>query len=49
MILSVYNTEPVGSVSPKISGDEIKLVRVRINEHTTLFCPAQAYPVAIYR
>nr|NP_001246181.1 down syndrome cell adhesion molecule 1, isoform BW [Drosophila melanogaster]AFH07936.1 down syndrome cell adhesion molecule 1, isoform BW [Drosophila melanogaster] len=43
-------TEPVGSVGPKLtSGDDSRTVRIRQEDSVTLLCPAQAYPVPVYR
>nr|XP_036670147.1 Down syndrome cell adhesion molecule-like protein Dscam2 isoform X4 [Drosophila suzukii] len=46
-------TEPVGSVSPQLSGngnqEHITLTRVPKMGSVTLMCPAQAYPVPFFR
>nr|XP_044249300.1 Down syndrome cell adhesion molecule-like protein Dscam2 isoform X9 [Drosophila takahashii] len=43
-------TEPVGSVGPKLtSGDDSRTVKVKREVSVTLLCPAQAYPVPVYR
>ncbi|XP_070134572.1 cell adhesion molecule Dscam1 isoform X22 [Drosophila bipectinata] len=46
-------TEPVGSVSPQLSGngnqEHITLIRVPKMGSVTLMCPAQAYPVPFFR
>ncbi|XP_034653900.1 Down syndrome cell adhesion molecule-like protein Dscam2 isoform X15 [Drosophila subobscura] len=43
-------TEPVGSVGPRLtSGDDSRTVRVGREASVTLMCPAQAYPVPLYR
>ncbi|XP_030242111.1 Down syndrome cell adhesion molecule-like protein Dscam2 isoform X7 [Drosophila navojoa] len=46
-------TEPVGSVSPQLSGngnqEHITLTRVPLNQSVSLMCPAQAYPVPYFR
>ncbi|XP_015039106.2 Down syndrome cell adhesion molecule-like protein Dscam2 isoform X49 [Drosophila pseudoobscura] len=43
-------TEPVGSVGPRLtSGDDSRTVRVAREASVTLMCPAQAYPVPVYR
>ncbi|XP_043866991.1 Down syndrome cell adhesion molecule-like protein Dscam2 isoform X21 [Drosophila mojavensis] len=46
-------TEPVGSVSPQLSGngnqEHITLTRVPLNQSVCLMCPAQAYPVPYFR
>ncbi|XP_043064027.1 Down syndrome cell adhesion molecule-like protein Dscam2 isoform X31 [Drosophila ficusphila] len=43
-------TEPVGSVGPKLtSGDDSRTVKVKLEASVTLLCPAQAYPVPVYR
>jgi len=45
-----YFQEPVGSVGPKLtSGDDSRTVKVKIEASVTLLCPAQAYPVPVYR
>lgn len=43
------HTEPVGSVRPKISGEDFKKTKVHINDSIALLCPAQSFPVPIYR
>ncbi|KRF98090.1 uncharacterized protein Dwil_GK22019, isoform BA [Drosophila willistoni] len=43
-------TEPIGSVSPKITNaDDLKHVKVKSFHSLSLLCPAQAYPQPIYR
>ncbi|XP_034142415.1 Down syndrome cell adhesion molecule-like protein Dscam2 isoform X20 [Drosophila guanche] len=43
-------TEPIGSVSPKITNaDDLKHVKVRSSLSLSLLCPGQAYPQPIYR
>lgn len=43
-------TEPVGSVSPKINvGDEFKITKIRNGSSTNILCPAQSYPVPVFR
>ncbi|XP_070851156.1 cell adhesion molecule Dscam1 isoform X42 [Drosophila suzukii] len=43
-------TEPVGSVGPRLtSGDDSRTVKVKLEASVTLLCPAQAYPVPVYR
>ncbi|XP_055715624.1 cell adhesion molecule Dscam2 isoform X2 [Phlebotomus papatasi] len=43
-------TEPVGSVMPRLmSGNDIKVLVNHENDSVTLLCPAQAFPVAIFR
>ncbi|XP_026835368.1 Down syndrome cell adhesion molecule-like protein Dscam2 isoform X13 [Drosophila erecta] len=43
-------TEPVGSVGPKLtSGDDSRTVKIKLEASVTLLCPAQAYPVPVYR
>ncbi|XP_054089353.1 cell adhesion molecule Dscam2 isoform X46 [Zeugodacus cucurbitae] len=44
-------TEPVGSVSPKMTAgdDAIKIPKVASGQSATLMCPAQAYPVPVFR
>lgn len=42
--------EPVGSVAPKLtSGDDSRTVRIRMRHNTTLMCPAQSYPIPVFR
>lgn len=42
--------EPVGSVGPRlVSGNDIKVITADGNSSVTMVCPAQAYPVPIYR
>lgn len=49
--INIFLPEPVGSVSPKINANEenIKILRAPLNQATKLLCPAQAYPVPIFR
>ncbi|XP_067628011.1 cell adhesion molecule Dscam1 isoform X11 [Eurosta solidaginis] len=43
-------TEPVGSVAPKVDiKDEINYARAELGRSFALICPAQSYPVPIYR
>lgn len=43
-------TEPVGSVAPKVDiKDEINYARAEVAHSFALICPAQSYPVPIYR
>jgi hypothetical protein len=50
IIFFLVALEPVGSVSPKIStGDDLKNVKVRLNESISLMCPAQAFPIPVYK
>ncbi|XP_059225655.1 cell adhesion molecule Dscam2 isoform X17 [Stomoxys calcitrans] len=43
-------TEPVGSVSPKVStGEDVKHTKVALQESFSLMCPAQAYPTPYFR
>ncbi|XP_043866976.1 Down syndrome cell adhesion molecule-like protein Dscam2 isoform X7 [Drosophila mojavensis] len=43
-------TEPIGSVSPKISNaDDLKHVKVKNQHSLSLLCPAQGYPQPAYR
>ncbi|XP_073812131.1 Down syndrome cell adhesion molecule 1 isoform X7 [Musca autumnalis] len=44
-------TEPLASVSPKITGgdDNIKTPKVMQQQSATLLCPAQAYPMPYFR
>lgn len=42
--------EPIGSVAPKVnSGDDLKAVKAELNKSITLLCPAQAYPMPVFR
>lgn len=42
--------EPVGSVSPKLTtGDKTRNIDIRRKQNITLLCPAQAYPVPVFR
>lgn len=42
--------EPVGSVSPKVtSADDTKRVRINLNGCIALMCPAQSFPVPVFR
>lgn len=44
------NKEPVGSVAPKVSvADEITNARANNTQTLSLGCPAQSYPVPVYR
>lgn len=46
----IYPLEPMGSVAPKVdTRDEFTYARVRLNEDKALICPAQSYPVPIFR
>ncbi|XP_054089355.1 cell adhesion molecule Dscam2 isoform X48 [Zeugodacus cucurbitae] len=43
-------TEPVGSVSPRLtSGDKTRNVDIALGASQTMLCPAQAYPVPMFR
>ncbi|XP_017467259.1 PREDICTED: Down syndrome cell adhesion molecule-like protein Dscam2 isoform X43 [Rhagoletis zephyria] len=43
-------TEPVGSVAPKLtSGDDSRTVKAHGGQSVTLLCPAQAFPVPLFR
>ncbi|XP_073812149.1 Down syndrome cell adhesion molecule 1 isoform X23 [Musca autumnalis] len=43
-------TEPVASVGPRLlTGNDIKVIDVPSNSTITLLCPAQAYPVPVFR
>lgn len=45
-----YFSEPVASVGPKINAyDELTKVRGRNATDVTLLCPAQSYPVPLFR
>uniref|UniRef100_A0A1A9V526 Uncharacterized protein n=1 Tax=Glossina austeni TaxID=7395 RepID=A0A1A9V526_GLOAU len=40
----------MGSVAPKINAhDELTMVRSRLQQNVTLLCPAQSYPVPVFR
>lgn len=42
--------EPIGSVAPKVnSGDDLKAVKAEMSKSITLLCPAQAYPMPVFR
>lgn len=42
--------EPMGSVPPKISiGERRKDAEASVNNSVSIFCPAQSYPVPVYR
>lgn len=47
----MLSSEPVGSVSPKMTAgdDAIKIPKVSMGQSATLMCPAQAYPVPVFR
>lgn len=47
----MLSLEPVGSVSPKMTAgdDAIKIPKISIVQSATLMCPAQAYPVPLFR
>ncbi|XP_030242125.1 Down syndrome cell adhesion molecule-like protein Dscam2 isoform X24 [Drosophila navojoa] len=43
-------TEPVGSVAPKVDiKDEINYARAALNHSLAIVCPAQSYPVPMFR
>lgn len=43
-------TEPVGSVAPKVNDDdELKSARVRLTHTFSMACRAQAYPTPVFR
>ncbi|XP_058460395.1 cell adhesion molecule Dscam2 isoform X44 [Malaya genurostris] len=43
-------TEPLASIGPRLtSGDKSRNLEVRNRDNVTLLCPAQSYPVPIYR
>lgn len=48
-----YYSEPIGSVAPKVNiANEVStltMIRVRLMHTITLMCPAQAYPVPVFR
>lgn len=40
------NTEPVGSVGPRLSsGEKLRMIDTQLNQTFSMLCPAQAYPV----
>lgn len=42
--------EPIGAVAPKVNaGDDLKSVKAEIRKSVTLLCPAQAYPMPVFR
>lgn len=42
--------EPMGSVAPKVdTRDEFTYARVRLDQDKALICPAQSYPVPVFR
>lgn len=42
--------EPIGSVAPKVNaGDDLKSVKTGTDQAVTLLCPAQAYPMPVFR
>lgn len=43
------HTEPVGSVGPKVTTTSIELNTVRRRGTVSLLCPAQSYPVPVFR
>lgn len=42
-------TEPVGSVAPKISGGRLQELIVQANTSFAMLCPAQSFPVPVFR
>nr|XP_017031937.1 Down syndrome cell adhesion molecule-like protein Dscam2 isoform X41 [Drosophila kikkawai] len=43
-------TEPIASVGPRLlSGNDIKVVQFAAGQATTMLCPAQSYPVPVFR
>ncbi|XP_044312589.1 Down syndrome cell adhesion molecule-like protein Dscam2 isoform X5 [Drosophila rhopaloa] len=43
-------TEPIASVGPRLlSGNDIKVVHFSAGQATTMLCPAQSYPVPVFR
>ncbi|XP_047520331.1 Down syndrome cell adhesion molecule-like protein Dscam2 isoform X18 [Pieris napi] len=42
-------TEPMGSAAPKVATKVIDITDTTSNDTSTLLCPAQAYPVPIFR
>lgn len=50
MKFSLFALEPVGTVGPRLtSGDESRIVKIDCTKSATLLCPAQAYPVPLFR
>lgn len=47
--LLVQSSEPVGSVAPKIAGENIQIIRVYENKSLSILCPAQGFPTPVYR
>uniref|UniRef100_A0A1B0AGE9 Uncharacterized protein n=1 Tax=Glossina pallidipes TaxID=7398 RepID=A0A1B0AGE9_GLOPL len=49
-LIQCLDLEPMGSVAPKINAnDELTMVRSRLQQNVTLLCPAQSYPVPVFR
>lgn len=46
--ISCFRLEPVGSVGPKVTSS-IELMTVGANGMVSLLCPAQSYPVPVFR
>lgn len=44
-----YFVEPLGSAAPKVATKMIDLTEEPSNNTVTLLCPAQAFPVPIFR
>nr|NP_001036514.1 down syndrome cell adhesion molecule 1, isoform F [Drosophila melanogaster]ABI31065.1 down syndrome cell adhesion molecule 1, isoform F [Drosophila melanogaster] len=43
-------TEPIASVGPRLlSGNDIKVLQFSASQASTLLCPAQSYPVPVFR
>lgn len=49
-VLKILFSEPVGSVSPKVNSvNKFDSIFVESNHSATLICPAQSYPVPVFR
>lgn len=49
-LMTMVFSEPINTVVPRItSGNDIKVVMQQSNVTFTLLCPAQAYPVPVYK
>lgn len=48
--MKIFSTEPVGSVMPKFpTGESGRSYTSNSHSSLTLLCPAQSYPVPVYR
>lgn len=48
--LMINFTEPVGSVAPKVdTRDEFTFTRAQLHADKALICPAQSYPMPVFR